>query len=228
MSKPTMPRFLYKYRTFTDEFRSLEKILTGNLWHINSRTDFDDVEDCLVPRIELANVHVSEQLPREKIQEDIDRVGIFCLSELDDHPMLWKEYAADGLGVVLCLDMTKAEPIEPWREHGPFEVRYSDKPRRVWDTRAEGRALWRQTEDVLLRKRTKWAYQKERRFILHRSAENTIGDYPMPTDALYAVILGRRLGEAECREIVRWIKAGPWNPKPKLFCRDAVQSGYLF
>ncbi len=158
MDEPTIPRFLFKYRTFKDTYRSLETILTKNLWHIGSRVDFDDKDDCRVPRIDVSreyleglasspgrgsNLHLerrieqmlsdpvtAERRAREECQRIVNGVGIFCLSELPDHAELWKKYADDGRGVVLGLDMTKVAFTEPFRLRGPFEVTTRMTPRR--------------------------------------------------------------------------------------------------
>ena len=54
MDEATIPRFLFKYRAFEDKYRSLEKILTKNLWYVGSRVDFDDKDDCRLPRIDVS------------------------------------------------------------------------------------------------------------------------------------------------------------------------------
>ena len=61
---------------------------------------------------------------------------------------------------------------------------------------------------------------------MHRDAERTVGEHRMPLDALSAVILGRQLTDSECRQVAGWIRSGPWNPKPKVLCRNPEQVKY--
>jgi hypothetical protein len=60
------------------------------------------------------------------------------------------------------------------------------------------------------RKSTKWAHEKEWRFIMHRGRESTVGDPPIPRAALRKVILGPRLTEAEREEVRTWVRSGPF------------------
>jgi hypothetical protein len=252
-SVPTIPRFLHRYRAFRDEYDSLRKILAENRWYLGSRVNFDDQEDCLVPGVIVDRSYL-EKLMRTQygtltpalrsqikqlladpqaekrvtadMQGYVDNVGILCLSELDDDSELWRIYADNGRGVCLRLDMAKVIEREPFLLRGPFEVIYGNGPKMIWDPLAGKNLQLAQTDDQLLRKAEKWAYQKEWRFFMHRDADRTVGEYPMPTDALSAVILGRGLPESECREVSHWIRSGPWNSPPLLCCRDPEQSKY--
>lgn len=252
-SEATIPKFLYRYRAFQDNYDSLRKILQENLWYFGSRVNFDDQEDCIVSGIELDRGYLenllrarkgplsAEQLNRiEQFLSDpdagkrvvaetqgyVDNVGILCLSELDDSSELWRIYADNGRGVCLQLDMTKLIESEPYILRGPFEVMYRDGAKSFWDPLADDESRQAQTDDHLLRKGAKWAYQKEWRFIMHREAERTVGEYQMPVDALSAAILGRQLTEAECKAVSHLIRTGPWSPRPVLCCRNPAQSEY--
>lgn len=251
--EPTIPRFLYRYRAFRDEYDSLRRILRENRWYFGSRVNFDDQDDCIVTGVKIDRDYLEslvrartgtmspEQLNRIKqfvadpegakrvvaeLQGYVDNVGILCLSELDDDSAMWCAYADNGRGVCLQLDMTKLIKSEHYLLRGPFEVMYRDGPKSVWDPVADSETQQAQTDDHLLRKSSKWAYQKEWRFIMHRAAERTVGEHPMPVDALSGVILGRQLTESECRTVSGWIQSGPWNPTPMLYCRDSQQSKY--
>lgn len=249
---PTIPRFLYRYRAYQDDFNSLRNILVENRWYFGSRTKFDDEDDCVLPGVivddrdhleevvrSVNGTLTTEQIDRfladpaaerkvtTEVQGYIDRLGILCLSELDDHPELWSRYADSERGVCLCLDMTKIIDTEYYRLRGPFEVKYHDGVKQRWDPRTDADSQVAQTEDHLLRKAERWKYQKEWRFLLHHDRECTVGEHPMPMDALHAVILGRRLTETECRQVSQWIQAGPWNPMPIIYCREVAQSQFL-
>jgi hypothetical protein len=234
----TVPKYLFRYRSFADRYDSLRRILVNNEWYFGSRVDFDDQADCKLPGILIDRDHLRRVMAkkdggklseaREKeieqflanpkspdgtlaaVQKYVDSVGILCLSELHEDPELWKIYADSGRGVCLCLETLKIAFAADYIERGPFEVIYSDDPKLPWDPRGDRDYQNAQTEDHLLRKGTIWAYQKEWRFFLHRGEESTVGFHPLPPEALQAVILGPRLTEGE-RELVRsWIKAGPF------------------
>jgi hypothetical protein len=145
-----------------------------------------------------------------EVQNYINNVGILCFSEIGNLPALWKDYADDGRGVCLWLETLKIVNHERCRDRGPFEVIYSDATKRPWDPRGEDQLA--QTESHLLRKATRWQYQKEWRFIMHDEARKTVGYHSMPIDSLRAVILGYKLTLGECQEIRKWIVGGPFRP----------------
>jgi hypothetical protein len=154
----TIPKFLYRYRAYQDDYDSLRNILVENRWYFGSRTKFDDEDDCILPGVLTDDRDYLEKLARSvngtltteqrqqidqfladpnaerklttEVQGYIDRLGILCLSELDDHPELWRLYADSQRGVCLCLDMTKIVDTVYYHLRGPFEVKYHDGPKR--------------------------------------------------------------------------------------------------
>lgn len=234
----SIPKYLFRYRPFEDQFDSLRRILVNNEWYFGSRVAFDDQDDCKLPGILmdrdymrslmakkdggltkdredeierfLADPVEAERRTVDEVQGYVNRAGILCLSELHEDPELWRIYADNGRGVCLCLETFEIASAPDYAERGPFEVRYSDDPKRPWDPRGDQSYQVAQTEDHLMRKSTKWAYQKEWRFIVTRGSESTVGDHPMPPTALRAVILGRRLTDPERERIQSWIRSGPF------------------
>ena len=152
----------------------------------------------------------AERRTVEEVQGYVNRVGILCLSELHEDPELWKEYADNGRGVCLRLETLEIVSAEDYAERGPFEVIYSDDPKHSWDPRGDKSYQVAQAEDHLMRKSTKWAHEKEWRFIMHRGRESTVGDHPIPPAAVREVILGPRLTEAEREEVRTWVRSGPF------------------
>ncbi len=234
----TVPRFLYRYRALRDAFDSVEKILAHNLWWLGSREQFDDQEDMVLPGVVVVPEHVRSltrardpgsapehgfkieqylndpESPRrltEAVQDDVDKIGVLCLSEDWRNRELWRLYADDGRG--LCLGLESLEVFPPGPSglfYGPFDVVYRDCPRRPYDPRRAGVP---QVEDHLLRKRTRWAYQKEWRFILvRRSGRVTVGYHSLPRGALGHLVFGWRVTERERSEVVGWIRRGPFRP----------------
>src|ERR1039458_3444926 len=225
--------FLYRYRPFRDEFDSLQRMLSENLWWFGPRTGFDDELDCvlggtrLTPegiertvresggtdldvRKALNDSSLLARIPRSVQKKSIDTIGILCFSELMDHPRLWREYADSGHGACLCLVTEKLLLASDERSnYKPHAVRYFDAPPHIWNPEAEDGLA--EVSSVLLRKNKKWEYQREWRIM-----RSGVGHHPMPTDSLRAVILGSRLSEAKRRRIARWVNSGPWNPMPTI------------
>jgi hypothetical protein len=222
-------QFLCRYRPFTDEFNSSERILSENLWWFASRTGFDDTLDCVLGgtkltsrgieqivresggtdldvRKALNDSSLSKRVPNAVQRNSIDTVGILCLSELLDDPKLWRDYARRGHGISLCLEKEKLDGCK----YKPQVVQYLDTTRHIWNPDAEDQLA--ETSASVLRKSSKWEYQREWRIFW----SGGVGYHQMPTDSLRAVILGARLSEAKRRRIVRWTQSGPWNPMPAI------------
>jgi hypothetical protein len=225
--------FLYRYRRFGDEFDSLHRMLSENLWRFGSRAGFDDQLDSVLGGIKLTRAAIERKVRKsggtdsdlrkalndptlttravKSVQKQaIDSIGILCLSELPDHPKLWRDYADRGHGACLCLDAERLLASTEYSDYKPQEVRYSDAPPHIWNPEAEDQLA--ETAATLLRKKRRWEYQREFRIL----RPDGVGHHRMPTDSLRAVILGARLSEAERRIITRWVKSGPWNPMPTI------------
>src|ERR1700719_943718 len=54
--------FLYRYRRFSDEFDSLHRMLSENLWWFGSRTGFDDERDCVLGNIMLTPTDIERKV----------------------------------------------------------------------------------------------------------------------------------------------------------------------
>ncbi len=224
---------LYRYRRFSDEFDSLHRILSENLWWFGSRTGFKDKLDCVLRDVMLTpaaikrkvresggtesdlrdalNDHaLSTRVPKSVQKQVIDSIGILCLSEFRDDPKLWREYASRGHGACLCLDAEILLASKEYSDYKPQEVHYLDAPPHIWNPEAEDQLA--ETAATLLRKKRRWEYEGEFRIL----RPDGVGNHRMPTDSLQAVILGSRLTEAERRRIAWWVKSGPWNPMPTI------------
>jgi hypothetical protein len=225
--------FLYRYRRFSDEFDSLHRILSENIWWFGSRTGFDDEIDAVLGGIKLTHADIERKVREsggtksdlrnalndsalatralKSVQkQSINSIGILCLSELPDHPTLWRDYADRGHGACLCLDAERLLVSKEYSDYKPQEVRYLDAPPHLWNLEAEDQLA--ETAATLLRKKKRWEYQREFRIL----RPDGVGNHRMPTDSLRAVILGTRLSEAKRRRIARWVKSGPWNPMPTI------------
>src|SRR5580692_4730047 len=110
----SIPKYLFRYRPFEDQFDSLRRILVNNEWYFGSRVAFDDQDDCKLPgilmdrdymrslmakkdggltkdredKIErfLADPVEAERRTVDEVQGYVNRAGILCLSELHEDP----------------------------------------------------------------------------------------------------------------------------------------------
>jgi hypothetical protein len=234
LDENTVPRSLFRYVPFQNNFDSLRRVLESNQWYFGSCANFDDGDDSRLPGVRLDRDHLRGMMARSDgrltereieqflrdpdaarrvtadVQNYINGVGILCLSEVGNDPALWRDYGDNGRGVCLWLETLKIANDDHYRDRGPFEIIYSDAPRRPWNPRSDDQMA--QTEAHLLQKATRWQYQKEWRFLMHDDANSTVGYHSMPVDALRGVILGCRLTARERQDIRKWIIGGPFRP----------------
>ena len=218
------PRVLYKYRASADVNDSVRKILVQNNWWFGSRCSFDDDEDFIFPGVEDDPRLVGFDLERARteMQEVLDNTGVFCLSESPKDPDLWRRYSCDGAGV--CFELESDYVTEP--DFGPFKVKYSDRPKPLWD-RFAGLEKRRKLVDAhLLQKGISWKRQAEWRCIRkwERQQKPTANRYyPVAPRALTAVIFGWKLSEQERQQVINWMQKGVWRRSINL--RQALADG---
>jgi hypothetical protein len=168
---------LYRYRPFRDRFDSLRRMLSENLWWFGSRTGFNDLRDSVLGGIKLTrggleatvrqnggterdirkavnDSSLSTRIPESVQKKSIDTIGILCLSELGDHPRLWREYADNGYGACLCLSTERLLASEEYSHYKPQLVRYFDAPPHIWNPEAEDQLA--EAAATLLRKNLNW------------------------------------------------------------------------
>lgn len=205
------PKLLYKYRPFSDQHDSVRKILSQNNWWFGSRLSFDDEKDFIFPGVEddrrLAGLDLERA--RADMQEVLDKTGVFCLSESANDPDLWWRYASDGAGI--CFEVESDHVTEP--DFGPFKVRYSDKPKPLWDRFASEEKRKQIVDAHLLQKSLCWKRQAEWRCIRKwepRARPTANRFFPIDRRALTALVFGWKLTEGEQRQAIEWMNAGGW------------------
>jgi hypothetical protein len=235
-----IPKYLYRYLPYRNEFDSLRQALKHNNWWFGSRANFDDEDDSRVPGIVIDGENLrrmneefygtidsqSEQSISTFLQDPesgakatsavqgfIDRVGMLCLSETPNSQEMWNLYADGGRGVCLCFDASELAFDPDFIARGPFPVQYSDEPKCTWDPRGELAFQLEQTHDHLLRKAARWSYQREwRLWVIPKRGGNAQGYQAMPCESLEAVIFGPMLDDSETADIEGWIIDGPFTP----------------
>jgi hypothetical protein len=235
-----LPKYLYRYLRYRNEFDSLRQALKHNNWWFGSRANFDDEDDSRLPGIVIDGENLREmneefygaidseseqristflQDPESgakatiAVQGFIDRVGMLCLSETPNSQEMWNLYSDGGRGVCLCFEASKLAFDPDFIPRGPFPVQYSDEPKRVWDPRGEVTFQLKQTANHVLRKAARWSYQKEwRLWVIPGGGGSAVGYQAMPRESLKAVIFGSILCDSEIADIEGWIVTGPFTP----------------
>ena len=121
------------------------------------------------------------------------RIGMLCLSELADDPLMWSHYSDAHRGVCLAFDwrdpfFAKAQPVQ-------YQVsRPTINP--VFHSNDE------MLEHALLTKSSQWNYEREWRIVHYRAGA---GSYPFPPEALVGVILGAQISAADRELVKEWL-----------------------
>lgn len=197
-TKINIPRYLYHYSSF----RNLENILANNTIYFQRPYEVNDPFDCkLHPSFgkndeDRATAHLAWDSYRK-------RIGLFCLSEVNNDILMWSHYGDKHRGVVLQFDgrwllnnfknLKPVEYHEDWPEIGYYNT--------VWD-RTFRKGFGKRTAEleeletiVFLRKALHWCYEYEWRIVLEENGFVSID--PL---ALTAVILGCKMGDADCEK----------------------------
>lgn len=123
------------------------------------------------------------------------RIGLYCLSEVNDSILMWSHYAEDHRGYCLEFEAT---------DHTPFfgtaqQVKYSTDFPVVdyFNTPNE-----EQANLIFLTKFSGWAYEKEWRIIDHETGP---GIHEYPPELLQSVIFGLRMPETDRKRIREWV-----------------------
>ncbi|MDD7056765.1 MAG: DUF2971 domain-containing protein [Selenomonadaceae bacterium] len=150
-------------------------------------TDFNDVFDNFpvysLPRRDLfADIHGSQLVPSqyiERLQTTTHSSGIYertrgvtCFAGSDNNQLMWAHYGDSSKGVCLGFDLQRSDngvleqavfPKETGTKAYLLKVEYSDQ-RPVWQYSSMNEKSMAQ--QVLTRKSTLWAYEKETRVLL--------------------------------------------------------------
>jgi len=128
-----------------------------------------------------------------------DHAGVFCLTAVHDHILMWSHYADGHKG--LCLEFREA-PAHAAFFAQAFEVHYqATYPVVNYYTAREGERL----RPCLLTKSCRWGYEKEYRMI---NLEGP-GEKPIDPGVLTGVILAAMIAPDNRRRVMNWVRAHP-------------------
>lgn len=129
------------------------------------------------------------------------QVGVFCVSERPDEPLMWGHYADCHRGVCLGFSATEA----------PFSLA---EPVRYTTDRPTVNPLKHSNEEMLdhamFTKAQGWAYEKEWRIL---SYERGPGPRTVSAKCLTDVILGAQISPEDAREVAGWVRDAGTNIK---------------
>lgn len=130
------------------------------------------------------------------VQEAVNKLGVFCLSEVRDDILMWSHYADSHRG--FCLQFNIKTTYYPYGEL-LFKVKYSSSYPQINILRD----YEDQTKKVLLTKSDLWKYEKEWRIF---DPDNGPGIRAYPAEMLTGVIFGCDMSH-ENRQLIReWAK----------------------
>ena len=158
---------------------------------------------------------------RGSLIQEIEKWGIYCLSEIPDNILMWSHYANAHRG--FCLEFASRESdalfgVELWlggqkqkREIvAPFPVEYSTK------YPVANLLNGQIAKDTFLRKAKQWEYEKEWRMMV----PNGPGARQFPPQCLTGVIFGCRMTEKHKEMIREWCR----NREPAITYYEARES----
>lgn len=144
---------------------------------------------------ELMSVKALEDI-RNLLQDEVDKAGIVCFSQVRDDILMWAHYADKHKGVCFefdgsdnCLFFGEAQPVE----YKSFTQIPLDKNRE------------RQMTRVILTKSKHWMYEKEYRIFRPVNAGSQL-DYPV--ELLTGIIFGCMMPNKVRETIRQWVEEG--------------------
>ncbi len=151
----------------------------------------------------------------DKVKES--RIGLFCLSELNDNLLMWSHYGAAHAGFCIGYDTSLLDKHfeRLFRDDGLlvklFPVQYME----CWPKNeifVKEKDIEKYMLPILTTKAKDWDYEKEHRYII---TDKTDIQYSIPKEAIAEVILGCRMSESDRAEIKAIIQG--WEKPPRLF-----------
>ena len=137
-----------------------------------------------------------EQDRRSHLMKVRETLPVLCLTELNDHILMWAHYADCHRGICLEFRFDLDEHLQLLLSF--HRVRYQQEfPRLNFYTTPWGGPKFTL---MALTKSEHWAYEKEWRWIDHGGP----GERPLPTRMLWAVILGAQMPREDRMEVLQW------------------------
>ena len=135
-----------------------------------------------------------KQIPDNMGYSFLEKIGIFCMSEKNNHILMWSHYSDSHTGFCLVFDATTqffgSSQKVIYKRHYP-EVNFFNSTQ------------WEKTQAMLLTKADFWEYEQEWRIIDNKKGS---GVQIFPEKLLTGVIMGCRISEDDRQKIIEWSK----------------------
>jgi hypothetical protein len=175
-----------------------EDYLDGMLKDKHPDWDYDDRQ--IIVRQLIKEGWLKDPIAQQKIigdvQEAIDKLGVYCLSEVHDDILMWSHYADGNKG--LCLQFYITPGMHSFGEL-LFKVEYASSYPKI-QIAADRED---QTRKVLLTKAAFWKHEKEWRIL---DPYNGPGIRVFPAEMLTGVIFGYDMSHEDRQLIREWAK----------------------
>lgn len=152
---------------------------------------------------------------KEHFQPDINKIGLFCLSQKRESILMWSHYSNNHQGLCLVFS-TKFLQSKFVCEKIRYNNKYVSSKDFLFTFLGEDNA--KQVKQILLRKSMAWKYESEWRAIVPRQAIDENGgdrNFNYPEEMLTGIIFGCEMDDKD-KDIVRTMLAKREH-KPKLF-----------
>ena len=179
----------------TEIKRYYDGVLKRQAAHLNREARRAEAKRVAVDKDrKLTNPQNLEEFKRSYDSTVTARVGMLCLSEVPDDPLMWSHYADSHRGICLAFD---------WRD--PFfaaaqQVRYAKQRPAINPVFHDNETM---LEHALLTKSDHWSYEREWRIVHYRRGS---GAYAYPVKALKAIVVGHQATPATRQQIAKWAK----------------------
>ena len=181
-----VPKRLYKYRSLSGSSRDRTiKSISENEVYFASRSQFNDPLDCKL------KVHSLSTQEQAEIDSTLDATGMFCLSEVNDNPLMWSYYADSHKGV--CIEYSTSENQLFGCDLTP--VHYAKSYPKLSSADYPDSAYVRK---YLSTKSDHWEHEREWRIIYDK-----LGVQIAPPEDLTAVILGCEVSSDDLGQILQ-------------------------
>lgn len=146
-----------------------------------------------------------KRLPEGIANSYLDKIGVFCVSEVKDQILMWAHYSEGHRGFCLEFRATSTTPFFGTAQKVKYREAYPSL--NFFESSRDA-----QMEAILLTKANIWGYEKEWRIVEH---EHGAGIYTFPTELLTGVIIGCQMPDKNQNKIIEWVEN--MNPRPILY-----------
>lgn len=139
---------------------------------------------------------------QDEYYEELNKIGVLCVSEVDDDILMWAHYGGSHSGVCLVFDglgkmMASAQPIH-------YD---SIRPRIPQFNRLDSEQMMKMG---LLTKANHWRYEKEWRLIRYKEGHGLAAFRP---ENITGIILGARISKSTTNRVMEMLARRPMNIK---------------